>query len=63
MAVADFERKDVNLDLIKMEGKTGGQMEDSQLVRTTVTWHYQFGVEPFVHWPQRFWGKRCDSGA
>jgi len=32
MAVADFERKDVNLDLIKMEGKTGGQMEDSQLV-------------------------------
>mmetsp|Transcript_12974 Transcript_12974/g.25881 ORF Transcript_12974/g.25881 Transcript_12974/m.25881 type:complete len:537 (+) Transcript_12974:69-1679(+) len=32
LAVADFERKDVNLDLIKMEGKTGGQMEDSQLV-------------------------------
>jgi len=32
MAVADFERKDVNLDLIKMEGKVGGQMEDSMLV-------------------------------
>jgi T-complex protein 1 subunit epsilon len=32
MAVADLERRDVNLDLIKMEGRAGGQMEDSQLV-------------------------------
>ena len=32
LAVADFERKDVNLDYIKLEGKSGGQMEDSQLV-------------------------------
>jgi T-complex protein 1 subunit epsilon len=32
LAVADLDRKDVNLDLIKMEGRTGGQMEDSQLV-------------------------------
>jgi len=36
LAVADIERKDVNLDLIKMEGKVGGQMEDSQLVRGIV---------------------------
>ena len=36
LAVADFERKDVNLDLIKLEGKVGGQMEDSRLVRGIV---------------------------
>jgi len=32
MAVADLERKDVNLDLIKVEGKVGGSIEDTQLV-------------------------------
>eukprot|EP00996_Jenningsia_fusiforme_P004385 NODE_519_length_2153_cov_47.984791_g477_i0.p1 GENE.NODE_519_length_2153_cov_47.984791_g477_i0~~NODE_519_length_2153_cov_47.984791_g477_i0.p1 ORF type:complete len:547 (+),score=157.88 NODE_519_length_2153_cov_47.984791_g477_i0:121-1761(+) len=32
MAVADLERKDVNLDLIKLEGKNGGRMEDCCLV-------------------------------
>eukprot|EP01099_Mayorella_cantabrigiensis_P002689 TRINITY_DN2182_c0_g1_i1.p1 TRINITY_DN2182_c0_g1~~TRINITY_DN2182_c0_g1_i1.p1 ORF type:complete len:536 (-),score=157.76 TRINITY_DN2182_c0_g1_i1:107-1714(-) len=32
LAVADLERKDVNLDLIKVEGKEGGRMEDTQLV-------------------------------
>ena len=36
LAVADFERKDVNLDLIKVEGKPGGQMEETQLVRGIV---------------------------
>jgi T-complex protein 1 subunit epsilon len=36
LAVADFERKDVNLDLIKVEGKTGGRMEDSCLVNGIV---------------------------
>jgi T-complex protein 1 subunit epsilon len=30
--VADLERKDVNLDLIKVQGKTGGKLEDSCLV-------------------------------
>jgi T-complex protein 1 subunit epsilon len=30
--VADMERKDVNLDLIKVFGKTGGKLEDSCLV-------------------------------
>lgn len=31
--VADFDRKDVNLDLIKLEGKAGGKMEDTQLIQ------------------------------
>uniref|UniRef100_A0A6T6P9Y2 T-complex protein 1 subunit epsilon n=1 Tax=Rhodosorus marinus TaxID=101924 RepID=A0A6T6P9Y2_9RHOD len=31
-SVADFERKDVNLDLIKVEGKVGGKLEDTNLV-------------------------------
>ena len=33
LAVADLERKDVNLDLIKVEGKTGGSMEETVLIR------------------------------
>eukprot|EP00923_Selenidium_pygospionis_P010557 GHVN01018404.1.p1 GENE.GHVN01018404.1~~GHVN01018404.1.p1 ORF type:complete len:538 (+),score=96.82 GHVN01018404.1:79-1692(+) len=32
MSVADIERKDVNLDLIKVEGKPGGRLEESMLV-------------------------------
>mmetsp|Transcript_46572 Transcript_46572/g.149564 ORF Transcript_46572/g.149564 Transcript_46572/m.149564 type:complete len:363 (+) Transcript_46572:3-1091(+) len=32
MAVADLERKDVNLDLIKVDGKVGGKLEDTKLV-------------------------------
>eukprot|EP01103_Thecamoeba_quadrilineata_P005588 TRINITY_DN15364_c0_g1_i1.p1 TRINITY_DN15364_c0_g1~~TRINITY_DN15364_c0_g1_i1.p1 ORF type:complete len:546 (-),score=107.95 TRINITY_DN15364_c0_g1_i1:50-1504(-) len=36
LAVADFERKDVNLDLIKVEGKVGGAIEDTTLVRGIV---------------------------
>jgi T-complex protein 1 subunit epsilon len=34
--VADMERKDVNLDLIKIEGKAGGKLEDSALVNGVV---------------------------
>ncbi|KAL5545197.1 hypothetical protein UlMin_008981 [Ulmus minor] len=30
--VADLERKDVNLDLIKVEGKFGGKLEDTELI-------------------------------
>ena len=30
--VADLERKDVNLDLIKIQEKTGGSIEDTQLI-------------------------------
>lgn len=36
MAVADLERRDVNLDLIKVEGKVGGKLEDTELVRGIV---------------------------
>lgn len=32
LGVADLERKDVNLDLIKVEGKVGGKLEDTELV-------------------------------
>lgn len=33
LAVADLKRKDVNFDLIKLEGKVGGKLEDTRLVR------------------------------
>ena len=36
LAVADLQRKDVNFDLIKVEGKVGGKLEDTMLVRGIV---------------------------
>eukprot|EP00854_Cymbomonas_tetramitiformis_P016158 gene16158-19169_t len=36
LAVADLERKDVNMDLIKLEGKVGGKLEDTRLVHGIV---------------------------
>merc|ERR1719399_575301 len=36
LAVADVERGDVNMDLIKMDGKVGGKLEDTKLVRGIV---------------------------
>jgi T-complex protein 1 subunit epsilon len=36
LAVADLERRDVNLDLIKVEGKVGGTLEETRLVRGIV---------------------------
>jgi len=33
LAVADLERKDVNLDLIKLESKVGGSMEEIKLIQ------------------------------
>merc|ERR1712166_94994 len=36
LAVADLERKDVNLDLIKLQGKTGGHLEDTRLIHGVV---------------------------
>merc|ERR1712187_934111 len=33
LAVANMERNDVNFDLIKVEGKVGGKLEDSALIR------------------------------
>eukprot|EP00771_Trimastix_marina_P000034 gnl/Trimastix_PCT/1033.p1 GENE.gnl/Trimastix_PCT/1033~~gnl/Trimastix_PCT/1033.p1 ORF type:complete len:545 (+),score=214.62 gnl/Trimastix_PCT/1033:66-1700(+) len=35
-SVADFERRDVNLDYIRLETKVGGKLEDSQLVKGLV---------------------------
>lgn len=32
LSVADLKRKDVNFELIKVQGKTGGSMEDLQLI-------------------------------
>lgn len=36
LAVADLERGDVNLDLIKVDGKVGGNLEDTRLVNGIV---------------------------
>lgn len=36
MAVADTERKDVNFELIKIEGKQGGRLEDTALVKGVI---------------------------
>jgi len=36
MAVADHERRDVDFELIKLEGKVGGTMEESMLVRGVI---------------------------
>jgi len=36
MSVADMKRKDVNFDLIKVEGKVGGKLEDTMLVKGIV---------------------------
>merc|ERR1711915_710905 len=36
IAVADLETKDVNFELIKVEAKVGGQMEDSMLVKGVI---------------------------
>lgn len=33
LSVADFDRKDVDFELIKVEGKVGGRLEDSMLIR------------------------------
>uniref|UniRef100_A0A1B6K276 T-complex protein 1 subunit epsilon n=1 Tax=Homalodisca liturata TaxID=320908 RepID=A0A1B6K276_9HEMI len=36
MAVADLEKKDVNFELIKVQGKVGGRLEDTMLVKGVV---------------------------
>jgi len=36
VGVADLERKDVNFDMIKMEGKPGGRLEDTELIQGVV---------------------------
>eukprot|EP01112_Ceratiomyxa_fruticulosa_P002496 TRINITY_DN1260_c0_g1_i2.p1 TRINITY_DN1260_c0_g1~~TRINITY_DN1260_c0_g1_i2.p1 ORF type:complete len:539 (+),score=118.72 TRINITY_DN1260_c0_g1_i2:211-1827(+) len=36
MSVADLDRKDVNMELIKLDGREGGKLEDAQLVKGIV---------------------------
>lgn len=36
LSVADLEQKDVNFELIKVEGKVGGRLEDTMLVKGVV---------------------------
>ncbi|ESO05894.1 hypothetical protein HELRODRAFT_184902 [Helobdella robusta] len=36
LSVADFERKDVDFELIKVEGKVGGKMEETMLVKGVI---------------------------
>lgn len=36
MSVADFERKDVDFELIKVDGKVGGSLEDTLLVKGVI---------------------------
>lgn len=36
MAVADMEKRDVNFELIKVEGKVGGRLEDTILVKGVI---------------------------
>ena len=33
MSVADMERRDVDFELVKMEGKVGGKLEDTMLIK------------------------------
>lgn len=52
LTVADMERKDVDFELIKMEGKVGGKLEDTQLIKGVIV------DKEFSH-PQmpKVWGK------
>eukprot|EP00461_Guttulinopsis_vulgaris_P004783 UN04785 len=43
LSVADLERKDVNFDMIKLEGKVGAKLEDTMLVKGLVI------DKPFSH--------------
>lgn len=36
LAVADLERRDVDFELIKVEGKVGGRLEDSVIVKGVI---------------------------
>ena len=36
LTVADMDRKDVDFELIKMEGKVGGKLEDTQLIKGVI---------------------------
>mmetsp|Transcript_6056 Transcript_6056/g.6616 ORF Transcript_6056/g.6616 Transcript_6056/m.6616 type:complete len:535 (-) Transcript_6056:35-1639(-) len=42
LSVADLERKDVNLDMIKLSGRVGGRLEDTALVDGIVVQNKEF---------------------
>jgi chaperonin GroEL (HSP60 family) len=44
LTVADLDRKDVNLELIKIEGKTGGKLDDTCLVQGTHSFFVLFHI-------------------
>jgi T-complex protein 1 subunit epsilon len=48
LAVADLERKDVNFDMIKVEGKPGGRLEETELIHGIV-------VDKEISHPQVCW--------
>lgn len=36
LTVADMERRDVDFELIKVQGKVGGRLEDTQLIKGVI---------------------------
>lgn len=36
LTVADMERRDVDFELIKVEGKVGGRLEDTKLIKGVI---------------------------
>ena len=54
MSVADFDLKDVNFELIKVEAKVGGKMEDSMLVKgVIVDKEFSHPQMPKVRWSEK----------
>lgn len=52
LTVADMSRKDVDFELIKMEGKVGGKLEDTQLIKgVIVDKEFSHPQMPKVHTP------------
>ncbi len=68
LSVADLERKDVDFELIKVEGKVGGKMEDTILVKgVIVDKDFSHPQMPKVNQPQQsnriFWTACTSSGS
>ena len=55
MSVADFDRRDVDFELIKVEGKVGGKLEDTMLVKgVVVDKDFSHPQMPKVGWWSQF---------
>lgn len=60
LTVADMNRKDVDFELIKMEGKVGGKLEDTQLIKgVIIDKEFSHPQMPKVHTTHR--RQRCLS--